>query len=55
MITSERGRPLFDRVKNMNDLLNPVLIYSVLVSLSISTLLGPIIIPLLHRLKFGQT
>lgn len=31
-----------------------ILIYSVLVSSFISLLLGPILIPLLHRLKFGQ-
>lgn len=38
----------------MNNLFNPVLIYSVLISFIISTLLGPLAIPMLHRLKFGQ-
>jgi phospho-N-acetylmuramoyl-pentapeptide-transferase len=38
----------------MNNLFNPVLIYSVLISFLISTLLGPLAIPMLHRLKFGQ-
>lgn len=32
-----------------------VLIYSVLISFFISIILGPILIPILHRLKFGQT
>lgn len=38
----------------MENFISRGLIYSVLVSFAIATLLGPIIIPMLHRLKFGQ-
>jgi phospho-N-acetylmuramoyl-pentapeptide-transferase len=38
----------------MNNLFNSVIIYSILASFLISTILGPLFIPLLHRLKFGQ-
>jgi phospho-N-acetylmuramoyl-pentapeptide-transferase len=39
----------------MSDLFNPVLIYSILVAFVIATLIGPLIIPVLRRLKFGQS
>jgi phospho-N-acetylmuramoyl-pentapeptide-transferase len=38
----------------MNDLFNPVLIYSLLISFVISTIIGPLFLPILRRLKFGQ-
>jgi phospho-N-acetylmuramoyl-pentapeptide-transferase len=39
----------------MVDFFNPVLIYSVLLSFIIATVIGPLFIPVLHRLKFGQS
>lgn len=39
----------------MQDFFNPVLIYSVLLSFIIATVIGPLFIPVLHRLKFGQS
>jgi phospho-N-acetylmuramoyl-pentapeptide-transferase len=54
-MTNEGGELLLiQEWDSMGDFINPVLIYSVLVSFAIATLLGPLIIPLLHRLKFGQ-
>lgn len=38
----------------MNNIINGKLIYAALVALFISLLAGPIIIPVLHKLKFGQ-
>jgi len=38
----------------MNTIINGKLIYAVLVALFISLLSGPVIIPILHKLKFGQ-
>jgi phospho-N-acetylmuramoyl-pentapeptide-transferase len=38
----------------MNTIINGRLIYSALVALFISLLAGPVIIPILHKLKFGQ-
>lgn len=38
----------------MNTIINVNLIYSALVALFISLLAGPVVIPILHKLKFGQ-
>lgn len=38
----------------MNNIINGKLIYAALVALFISLLAGPVIIPVLHKLKFGQ-
>lgn len=38
----------------MNNIINGKLIYAALVALLISLLAGPVIIPVLHKLKFGQ-
>lgn len=38
----------------MNNIINGKLIYAALVALFISLLAGPVIIPILHKLKFGQ-
>lgn len=47
-------RSLIRKGFNMNTIFNGKLIYAALVALFISLLAGPVIIPVLHKLKFGQ-